>query len=192
VIRVGKQTDWFQWMRRILAGHPDAEAELVHRYQGGINIIIGRVVRNDAVIEDLSQETFRIVLEKIRAGEVREPERLSGFICGVAQNLAIDYVRRIRRTVQQEERGVPEQICDSQPDPFEQLWRKERAQIVRQVIGELKVQRDREVLFRYYIAEEDKEQVCADLGLNSQQFNTIIFRALKRYRELYLKHVGQP
>jgi hypothetical protein len=37
----------------------------------------------------LYQETFRIALEKIRRGDVREPEKLSGFMGGIARNLVI-------------------------------------------------------------------------------------------------------
>jgi hypothetical protein len=64
--------------------------------------------------------------------------------------------------------------------------------MVRQTLAELKNNRDREVIFRYYIAEEDKARICADLGLNSQQFNSVIFRALRRYKELYIKQFGKP
>ena len=41
------------------------------------------------------------------------------------------------------------------------------------------------------IAEEDKERICADLGLTSMQFNSVISRALKRFKELYLKRFGK-
>ncbi|MFL6277365.1 MAG: RNA polymerase sigma factor [Blastocatellia bacterium] len=192
LVRTNKDDAWLEWMQRVMAGDAAAETELVERYKDGIAIIIGRVVRNNAVTDDLSQESFRIVLEKIRRGEVRDPQRLSGFICAVAQNLAIDYVRRMRRAVNQEEIGEAEQIPDPQAGPFTALLQKERAAVVRQVLDELKVERDREVLFRYYIAEEDKEQICADLKLSSRQFNSVLFRALNRYRELYVKRCGEP
>lgn len=190
VVQVSDANDWMAWLQRVTAGDAGAEAELVSRYREGVVIIIGRIVSNESVADDLFQETFRIVLEKLRDGEVREPERLSGFICGVARNLAIDSVRKMRRATNQEEIGNAEQIRDPQLDPFEQLWRKQRAEVVRQTISELKVERDRQMLFRYYIAEDDKEQICAELGLTSQQFNSVIFRALKRYKELYMKRFG--
>lgn len=191
VVGASDKTDWLEWVRRITAGEADAEEELVRRYRDGIAIIIGRIVHNESITEDLSQETFRIALEKIRDGDVRDPERISGFICGVARNLAIDYVRRMRRLTNQEELGSAEQIRDPRPDQFEQLLNKERAEIVRRVISDLKVERDREVLFRYYIAEEDKDQICAELNLTSHQFNSVIFRALNRYKELYIKRFGK-
>jgi RNA polymerase sigma-70 factor (ECF subfamily) len=190
VVKVSDETDWLEWLRRIIACDADAEAELVRRYKDGVAIIIQQIVHNESVAEDLSQETFRISLEKIRDGDVRDPNRLSGFICGIARNLAIDSVRKMRRAMQREDIGKAEQIIDSQPDQYEQLWRKEKAEIVRQTISELKSERDREVLFRYYIAEEDKARICADLGLTSQQFNSVVSRALKRYKELYTKRFG--
>jgi RNA polymerase sigma-70 factor (ECF subfamily) len=190
VVKASDENDWHEWLRRITAGDESAEAELVRRYKFGIAIIIHRIVHSDSIAEDLSQETFRIVLEKIRKGDVREPEKLSGFICGVARNLAIDSARKMRRSASEQEMVNADDIRDPQPDQFEQLWRKERAEIVRQTIDELKSKRDREVLFRYYIAEEDKERICAELNLTSQQFNSVIFRALKRYKELYKKRFG--
>jgi DNA-directed RNA polymerase specialized sigma24 family protein len=60
-------------------------------------ILSCREVRYTAVAEDLHQEAFRIILEKIRQGDIREPESLSGFVCGVARNLTIDYFRRAAR-----------------------------------------------------------------------------------------------
>ena len=192
LVRSKEEQAWLEWVRRVTAGDPDAEAELVDRYKDGIAIIIGSIVRNDAAAADLSQETFRIVLEKIRGGGVREPERLSGFICGVAENLAIAHVRRMRRALDQEAIGEAETIRDPHPDPYDQLLRQERAAIVRQVIDELNRERDRQVLFRYYIAEEEKAGICADLGLTHRQFNTILFRARERYKELYIERFGEP
>src|SRR5206468_7967432 len=82
---------------RIRANDRQAEAELVERYNRGVMIIIRRGVGNPAVAEDICQETFRIVIEKIRRGDVREPKKLSGFICGVARNQVLDHFRRAAR-----------------------------------------------------------------------------------------------
>ncbi|HEV2666451.1 MAG TPA: hypothetical protein VG324_16150, partial [Blastocatellia bacterium] len=76
------------------------------------------------------------------------------------------------------------------PNPLEELLQKERAAIARQIINELKSDRDRQVLFRFYIAEEEKKRICEDLGLTSLHFNRVLFRARERYRELYEKATG--
>ena len=57
---------------------------------------VSHPARADA--DDLHQETFRVVLEKVRAGELREPEKLPGFIRQIAKNLCIaDYRKTARR-----------------------------------------------------------------------------------------------
>jgi RNA polymerase sigma-70 factor (ECF subfamily) len=46
-------------------------------------------------------------------------------------------------------------------------------------------ERDIQVLYRFYIADEDKEEVCAELGLSSLHFNLVLHRARERFKELY-------
>ena len=171
-------------VRRILAGERSAEDELVCRYNRGVSIIVRRMVKDSGVTDDLCQETFRLVLEKIRRGEVREAEKLSGFICSLARNLALDHFRQIRRQETQEDvTAIP--LSDPAPDQLTMLLQREKAAAVRQVLQELESARDRALLYRFYIAEEDKERICSDLRLTSLHFNRVLHRARQRFRELY-------
>jgi RNA polymerase sigma-70 factor, ECF subfamily len=170
---------------RIRAGDRQAEAELVERYSRGVMTIICREVRDTAVAEDLYQEAFRIVLEKIRQGDVREPEKLSGFVCGVARNLVINYFRRAARRESLTEIEEATSLPHPGPDQLQELLQKEKAELVRQVLEEMPNERDIQVLYRFYIADEDKEQICSDLGLTSPHFNLVLHRARERFRELY-------
>ncbi len=170
---------------RIRAGDRQAEAELVERYSRGVMIIIRREVHDTVDVEDLHQEGFRIVLEKIRRGDVREPERLSGFVCGVARNLVVDYFRRAARQEKNAEIEEAVSIPHPAPDQLQELLRKEKADLVRQVLKEMSNERDIQALYRFYIADDDKEQICADLGLTSLHFNRVLHRARERFRELY-------
>ena len=191
VVGLNSESGLPELVKQIVAGNVRAEEEIVRRYEDGVSIIIGRIVQNPFVTEDISQETFIKVIEKIRHGDVREPKRLSGFICGVARYLAIEHVRRARQSANREEVGTAEHIPDPAPDPFKQLLAKERETAVCEVINELQVKRDRELLLRYYIAEEPKDQICSDLGLTREQFNRVVFRALKRFKEKYLRLGGE-
>jgi DNA-directed RNA polymerase specialized sigma24 family protein len=77
----------------------------------------------------------------------------------------------------------------SSSGPLSDLLTRERADLVRQVIQELGASRDRDILLRFYIAEEDKERISRDFGLSSLQFNRVLHRARQRYREVYLERV---
>jgi RNA polymerase sigma-70 factor (ECF subfamily) len=72
-------------------------------------------------------------------------------------------------------------------DAVNQLLQQEQAAMVRTVLGELESDRDREILFRFYLAEDDKERICRDLGLTAVHFNRVLFRARERFGELYRK-----
>jgi RNA polymerase sigma-70 factor (ECF subfamily) len=169
----------------IRAGDRRAEAELVERYSRGVMIIIRREVRDTAVAEDIYQETFRIILEKIRQGDVREPEKLSGFVCGVARNLIIDYFRRAMRQESMTEIEEASHLPHPAPDQLQELLQKEKADLVRQVLKEMPNERDIQALYRFYIADDDKEEICADMKLTSLHFNLVLHRARERFRELY-------
>lgn len=167
---------------RILAGEKTAEAELVQRYRRGVGIILNRATGDRSISEDLCQDTFQIALEKIRRGDIREPERLSGFICSLARNLANEHFRKSRRTQAFEDTDQADLIRDPAPSQLDRLLREEQAKMIRRLLSELS-ERDRQILFRFYIKEDDKEQICADLELTSLHFNRVLHRARERYRE---------
>ena len=178
-------------VRRIQAGEGQAEEELVRRYSRGVSIIIRRVRSDSFHTDDLCQETFRLALTKIRRGDLREPEKLSGFICSLARNLAIESFRQSTRAEVHDDPSAADSISDPAPDQLHLLLQRERASAIRGVLRELKSARDREVLYRFYIAEEDKDRISVDLGLSSLQFNRVLHRARTRFRELYEKcHQG--
>ena len=189
VVSVGNETELTELVKRIIARDSGAEAEVVRRYSQGVAIISEQIVRSRSAAEDVSQDTFKIVLTKVRAGDLREPERLSGFVCSVARHAAIDYIRRTRHSRNQEAIGDAEQIPDPAPSQLDEILNREKAAAVHQLINELKRERDREVLLRYYIAEEGKDKICADLGLTRAQFNSVISRATARFKKLYERKI---
>ena len=171
-------------VQRIMAGDTAAESELVERHSRGIHYLLRHLTRDPALSEDLHQETFRVVLEKVRAGEIRQPERLTAFIRGIARNLWIgEWRKRGRRPEEEPVDGIQEP-SDPAPGILSEAVKKEDRIRVRHLLQELGSSRDREILFRFYIAEEPKDAVCASLGLTSSQFNVVLFRARQRFREL--------
>jgi RNA polymerase sigma-70 factor, ECF subfamily len=178
-------TDSRKLVLRIQAGDRTAEEELVSRYSRGVAIIVRRIATDPSLTDDLCQDAFRLIIEKVRRGEVREPEKLSGYVCSLARNLAIGHVRSVRMTQPLEEAESDPALFDPAPDPLKTLLEQEKVKAVRQTLTELSATRDREILHRFYIAEEDKEQICADLGLSNIHFNRVLYRARERFKELY-------
>ena len=174
----------------IRSGDAAAEQELVLRYSRGVKAILRNAAADRSVVDDLHQETFRIALEKIRRGDLREASGLGGFIASLARNLATDYFRRSRRP-DSRDAATLESIRSPETEALERIVAGEQAGCVRQVLEELNTERDREILRRFYLSSEDKQKICDDWGLSSLQFNRVLYRARERYRELYEKEASR-
>jgi len=171
-------------VRRIRAGDRRAETELVERFSQGLDFYLLRLTGNRARSEDLRQDTLRIVLEKVRKGEVRQPERLAGFVRSTARNLEVASYRKRARRPQRERLSAVENLTDGERGPLARALAAEDRRVARRLLGALPSPRDRQVLFRVYVAEEDRDAVCASLGLSPAQLNLVLFRARQRFKAL--------
>lgn len=169
---------------RIAAGDRRAEAELVALHDRGLRYFLRRRCGDHELAEDLFQETFRVVLEKLRGGALRDADKLAPFVRGVARNLTIaERRKRFRRGVPASLERVAEPV-DGTPGAERQLERREDRRRLRQLLAELPNERYRSVLFRFYITGEPKEAIARDLGLEPRQVNVVLFRARQRFRQL--------
>lgn len=171
---------------RIQAGDHVSETHLVERFARGVSIILRRYVFDPDLRDDLFQETFRLVLTKVRDGAIREPEKLAGFVSGTTRNLARDHGRRVARQATDPVGDGFAEYPAGGSDALGEMLRSERARLVRDVLGELGVDRDREILRRHYLGEESKTTICSDLGLEARHYDRVLFRARKRYKEKLL------
>lgn len=174
----------------IQRGDAAAETELVERFGRATRVVLRQLLRGRPEAEDLFQETFRLVLEKVRRGDLRDPATLPRFVVSMARNLAIDLFRIEGRRRTEPDSEVADRVAHSGADQLGRLLAEEKATMVRRVIDELGTDRDRQILYRFYIAEEDKAAICQDLGLESLHFNRVLHRARQRYRQLWEKAKG--
>ncbi len=81
-------------VRRLKERDPHAMADLYDRYGRAAYSLIYRVVRNAAVAEDLVQETFLRVWNRVQSFD-QEKGALGPWVLTVARNRAIDYLRSV-------------------------------------------------------------------------------------------------
>ncbi len=175
---------------RIRGGERAAEGELVARFSRGLLLMLRRLAGDPAQADDLHQETLALVIAKIRGGELREPERLAGFIRSVARNLFIADRRKAARFTPLDPGGGDEEplggrLADSGPAPLDRAVAAEEARQVQQMLAELRFDRDRQMLVRFYLSEASKEEICADLDIEPERFNQLLHRARERLRDLW-------
>ncbi len=178
--------DVVELVARIQRGDIAAEEELVERFGRGVAIILSRHTRDPEVAEDLRQDVLANALVKLRRGELRDAKKLPGFLASMARNMAIEHYRKqTRRRTEADSETVDGAMDRGQSSQLGGLVRRENAALVRRMVGELSNVRDREILYRFYLADEDKDAIAADLELDSLQFNRVLHRARQRYKALF-------
>ena len=172
---------------RIGRGEHAAEEQMVRRYERGLLYLLRRHTRDPELALDLCQDTFRIAIEKLRGASLDEPERLAAYLRGVAMNLAIADRRKSARRATTADSEAVEAAADHRVGPLSDVSREQVGRAVRRLLDELRTPRDREILLRLYIHDEDKEAICRSLGVDSIHFNRVLFRAKQRFKELLLR-----
>lgn len=174
---------------RIAAGDRGAESELAREFLPGVIAMVRRQTRPlDADGEDMAQEVMQSAITALRSKRIRDAATLPAYLrASVVFTVRAHYRKQHRRG---EDRA--EQVDDKvevNDDPQDNLVGHQLATLVRRLIGELQIDRDRQLLERFYLSEQSKEQVCADLGISDEHFHRVAFRARERLREL-LREAG--
>lgn len=172
---------------RIQAGSRSAEAEFAETYSRSLMILLLNKTRDLDSAKDCCQQTLMITLTKIRAGRISRPESLPSFLRHTAVNVAITYYRKEKRFTQLSDRFFSMIVA-----PGNTAARDKDFDTVRLMLNDaldlLPVERDREVLQRLYLQEEDRTLIQRDLGLSSAHFDRVVYRAKKRLRQLLNSH----
>ena len=169
---------------KIRSSNIEAETELVDRFSRGLMILLARIAPRNA--EDLHQETFQVTLERLRQRGIDEPSKIDRFILGVARKLAASSRRNALRAKTIDNPELVQAIKDEGPGPLQRITAARNTQCIRQLLSEMKTERDREILYRFYVKGNSKAQICAQLNLDPIQFNRVLHRARTRFKALVL------
>jgi RNA polymerase sigma-70 factor (ECF subfamily) len=167
---------------------PVSHLAAVYRDFPGLRALILRRVRDPEVAADILQDAAVTTLEKLRMGEIARPENLGGYLYRVALNHLRNHRRKDRSAVSSAD-ALDELPASESDTDWERVRGRQWAAAARRMLDEMPVARDREVLVRFYLDDEDREAICRELGLSEEHFNRVIFRARNRFREL-VEHRG--
>ena len=173
-------------VKRIISGDTSAESSMVEKYQRGLMLMLSRKV-GKIVAEDIAQETWRIVIEKVRQGALREPAALAGFIVQTGRNQLLMHFRRQKNHMEEFVEGTSMPANEDLSNAFDPecgLYNSQLTTLIKGLLKELKTPRDRVILTRYYVEEQDKEEICEALSISELHFNRVIFRAKKRFKSI--------
>jgi RNA polymerase sigma-70 factor (ECF subfamily) len=175
--------------RRIATAAPGrdaaAEGELCRRFAPRIRLYGLKHLRNEPAAADLVQDVLIMMLQKLRAGEVREPERLASFILGTCRQVVIDG----RRGGLRRERLLETFAADLAPlagEDSEPLDTDRLASCLQRL-----PERERAVLMMSFYDDRSAEAVGVELGLSAGNVRVIRHRGIERLR-VCMQAAGAP
>ena len=181
---------WVALVERIRSGESGSMEELYDLFSKGIRFYLCRQL-GPQELDDKVHDTFLVVVQAIRRGELREPQRLMGFVRTVVRRQVaahIDKVVHNRR--EQVELDATAHLADPRENPEQSAMFIQRADLIRRVLEEL-TDRDREILTRFYLREQSQDQICNEMALTETQFRLLKSRAKARFGELGKKKIAQ-
>ncbi len=176
-------TDWVSLVERIRIGGEDGMTELYRLFSKGIRFYLCRQL-GPQELDDKVHDTFLIVVQAIRRGDLREPDRLMGFVRTVVRRQVASYIDEAVQTRREQtdmESGVV--VADAKRNPEEKAIGRQNEALMIQVLRSMST-RDRDILTRFYLHEQTQEQICADMNLSETQFRLLKSRAKARFGEL--------
>jgi RNA polymerase sigma-70 factor (ECF subfamily) len=177
------EASWGDLVRGVQAGDPVRIQELYDVFSKGVRFQLYRQL-GPQDLDDRVHDIFLIIVQSIQRGDLREPERLMGYVRTVVRRQVaaqIDLTVQARRNQTELEYGMA--LSDHRPSAERRLIDEQHHELALRVLNSLH-QREREVLIRFYLKEQKAEQICREMGLTETQFRLTKSRAKARFAEL--------
>ncbi len=172
-------------VRATLAGDRDAFGQIVARYQSLICTLTYSATGNFGQSEDLAQETFLAAWNRL--ADLREPEKLRGWLCGIARNRVNDWLRKQKRDPGHAAEPI-ENISGShspEPLPVDRAISNEEQDILWRSLEKIP-ETYRETLVLFYREHQSVEAVAEKLELTEKT----VHQRLSRGRKLLAEEVS--
>jgi RNA polymerase sigma-70 factor (ECF subfamily) len=169
--------------RRVAAagagGDAQAEGELYRRLARRVRLFGLRHLRDAHAAADLAQQVLLTTLERLRAGEVREPEKIASFVLGMCRMTVLEIRRGTRRREELLEKWAPAYAGVTYEAPEPLVLDPDRLAGCLARLAE----RERSVVLLTFVADKAADEVGAELGLSAGNVRVIRHRAIARLRE---------
>lgn len=154
----------------------EEEAELYRRFAPRVRLFGLRHLRHESAAQDLVQQVFVITLERLRGGEVRNPNAIGSFMLGISRTIAV-----AQRKTEHRRRGLHETFDDRTASAMPQAETLDLPRVERCL--DTLTPRDRMILILTFYAEKPAADISAELQIAPTAVRVARHRALTRLRD---------
>jgi RNA polymerase sigma-70 factor, ECF subfamily len=177
------ELEWKAVVEQIRAGDTAGEVALYRNLATGARLFFQRRLGTQDV-EDRVHDLFVIVVETIRRGALREPERLMGFVRTVLYrelNSTISQIIHTRET--SVDLKTAARLTAAEPTPEQLAAAHQRVALMKELLRKMSA-REVEILTRFYLREQSPERIRGEMALTQTQFDLLKSRAKMRLTQL--------
>jgi RNA polymerase sigma-70 factor, ECF subfamily len=174
------------YVQRLADGDSETERHFVSYFAQLLGIKLRTRIVSASAVEDLRQEVFLRAFRLIRRPNgIRQPERLGPLVNSICDHVIMEY----RRAGDKEPEPLAPSfdVEDGAADVETELLSVESSTAVRKILETLP-HREQLLLRAVYFAEQDRDAICADHGVDREYLRVLLHRARLLFKEQYLQY----
>ncbi|MGD0581360.1 MAG: sigma-70 family RNA polymerase sigma factor [Bacteroidales bacterium] len=94
---MNKMISDYELIQQFIKGEQSSFEEIIHRHKNKVYAYISLYIRDQALIEDIFQDTFLKVIQSVKAGKYYDNGKFLSWVMRIAHNLIIDHFRRLKQ-----------------------------------------------------------------------------------------------
>ena len=178
---LSRATDVVEMIR---TGHPAGLEELYVMARNFTFFLMRQLGNED--LQDKVHDVFVTAAQAIHSGKLRDSSRLTPFLTTLTRFYTYGQIERrvVRRrhAAPLEHTNVPDRRVNLE----QSVYRDQKRRIVRDILRSMP-KRDRDVLHRFYVQEQTKEQICREMDLTATQFRLLKSKAKNQFAQMGLR-----
>lgn len=151
-----------------LSGNADAFSTIVLRYKTKIYGSIYLLVKDKYLAEDMFQDVFIRVIDKLKNGHYTEEGKLLPWIMRIAHNMCLDHFRKVKRTPtikNNDDMDIFEVLNFAEPSAEDRMMSKQSHERVRAMLDMLPEDQREVIVMRHY-ADLTFKEIAALKGIS--------------------------
>ncbi|MDX9811602.1 MAG: sigma-70 family RNA polymerase sigma factor [Bacteroidales bacterium] len=162
----------YELLDRFIKGEQSCFEHLIHRHKNKVFAYISLYIRDQALAEDIFQDTFLKVIQSVKAGKYYDNGKFISWVMRIAHNLIIDHFRRIKQINTVSNDDYESDLFNSkrfaEDNVEDNLVKRQIQKDIRKLIGQLPDDQKEVVILRHYAGLSFKEiSEITDVSINT-------------------------
>ena len=185
----------YELIQRFIIGEQSCFEEIIHRHKNKVFAYISLYIRDQALVEDIFQDTFMKVIQSVKAGKYQDNGKFLSWVMRIAHNLIIDHFRRLKQMNVMSNDDYESDLFNSKKladaNVEDNMIRVQIRKDVRKLIGELPDDQREVVILRHYAGLSFKEiaditDVSINTALGRMRYALINMRKIMQEKQMSL------